>query len=220
MSEIAIRAKGLNQLYRIAQRGQYGLLRARRSQIRPARSYGEAALRKIGKALQNLGTKLLEKQGWKGTWIDVGAHLGELTYAAARNNPRLTVFAFEPNWELARTTMGKLANFIVLPMAVAQEDGVAEFFVNDADFTSSLLPFSDSGLEAWKDFEGLKLKSKMTVPTIRLDTFMSYMKIDSVDFLKVDAQGADFDVIRSAGTDLERIEEVTLEVDIGVSKLY
>src|SRR6266849_7712758 len=116
--------------------------------------------------------------------------------------------------------MGKLLNFIVLPMAASDKDGIAEFFLNEADFASSLLPFNPQALEEWKSFEGLKLRSKKIVLTIRLDTFLESMATDRVDFSKIDTQGADFSVIRSSGAYLERIREVILEVDIGTTHLY
>jgi hypothetical protein len=38
------------------------------------------------------------------------------------------------------------------------------------------------------------------------------MKIDKVDFLKVDAQGSDLDVVKSAGARLADVRRVQLEV--------
>src|ERR1700682_4045059 len=128
----------------------------------------------------------------KKIWIDVGAHLGETTLEWAQSNPDIIVFAFEPNWNLSRQIMGQVANFLVFPMAVSEKDGLADFFLNAADYTSSLLPFDPGGLSEWKGDEDLRLESRMVVPTIRLDTFMRVMNIASVAFLKVDAQGADF----------------------------
>src|SRR5216684_1016730 len=105
-------------------------------------------------------------------WIDVGAHLGETTLGFARSNPDILVFAFEPNWSLSRQIMGQVANFLVFPMAVSEKDGLADFFLNAADYTSSLLPFDPGGLNQWRGSEDLRLESRMVVPTIRLDTFM------------------------------------------------
>lgn len=198
----------------------HGYVLARAAGIEKIRWLVAGLCRKVGRAMRNAGTRVLDLQSSRGVWIDVGAHHGEMTLSHAQNNPALTVYAFEPNWDLARCLMGKLPNFIVLPMAVSDKDGVAEFFLNEDDLTSSLLPFNPQALEEWKSFEGLKLRSKKIVPTIRLDTFLESMAIDRIDFLKIDAQGADFSVIRSAGAYLERIQEVLLEVDIGKTHLY
>lgn len=153
-------------------------------------------------------------------WIDVGAHFGEITFPAAYDNPNLIVFAFEPNLILARKLMGRLKNFVALPLAVSEKNGSAEFFMNVEDATSSLLPFDPDGLAPWGDIAKLETESKITVPTIRLDTFLLGAGIMEVDFLKIDTQGADLDVVRSAGGMLRKIKRITLEADVSPIRLY
>jgi FkbM family methyltransferase len=182
--------------------------------------YRSGFLARLGGRLQDAGTKLLRRQGGGGTWIDVGAHLGEFTMGYARSNPALTVFAFEPNWSVARKMMGQSANFMVFPMAVAEQDGLADFHVNAADDTSSLLPFDPEGLEKWKGSESLRTEATVRVPTIRLDTFMNLMGLSAVDYLKIDAQGADLAVVRSAGSRLHDIQKIKLEVDVNPVRVY
>jgi FkbM family methyltransferase len=148
-------------------------------------------------------------------WIDVGAHLGETTLDAATRNPSLLVFAFEPNWELARQIMGKAANFVVLPMAVSGSDGVATFSVNAEDGSSSLLSIKEDFVEKWKGRIDLRVKEKVLVPTIRLDTFLRRMNLRRVDYLKVDAEGTDLQVIQSAGERLRDIRKIKAEVELG-----
>jgi FkbM family methyltransferase len=148
-------------------------------------------------------------------WIDVGAHLGETTLGAATRNPGLLVFAFEPNWDLARQIMGKAANFVVLPMAVSGTDGVATFFVNAEDGSSSLLRINDDLVEKWKGRMDVRVKEEVQVPTIRLDTFLRRMNLSSIDYLKVDAEGTDLKVIQSAGQRLRDIRKIKAEVELG-----
>jgi FkbM family methyltransferase len=152
-------------------------------------------------------------------WIDVGAHLGQGTLDAALANSRLLVFAFEPNWALARTIMGRAANFVVLPMAVSDSDGFAEFFVNTSDESSSLVTMEESGVAHWKDFD-LTVQSRIVVPTIRLDTFMRLADLRTVDYLKVDAEGVDLKVVQSIGGRFNDIRQIELEVDIAPDHLY
>ena len=118
----------------------------------------------------------------RGTWIDVGAHHGEITLCHATQNPALRVFAFEPNLTAAAKLMGRASNYFVIPMAVAETDGIANFYCNEFDAASSLLPFNEESLKGWIGGESLKVNSIVTVPTIRLDTFMSFAKIESVDY--------------------------------------
>jgi FkbM family methyltransferase len=120
---------------------------------------------------------------------------------------------------MARDVMGVLPNFIVLPMAVSEEDGIAEFRINANDGSSSLLPMSESGKAEWPDFDYTVTQS-VQVPTIRLDTFMALAGISTVEYLKVDAEGADLAVLRSAGDRLADVRRVMVEVDLLENRLY
>jgi FkbM family methyltransferase len=153
-------------------------------------------------------------------WIDVGAHEGEKTLAAARENPALYVYAFEPNLAAASRLMGLLANYIVVPVAVAEQNGSAEFYLNRYEGASSLLPFAPEGLARWIRGGELVVTKTLTVPTMRLDTFLDGAGIGRVHYLKIDAQGADLAVIRSAGARLKDIDRISLEVQTTPFELY
>lgn len=153
-------------------------------------------------------------------WIDVGAHEGETTIRFAALRPDLIIYAFEPNLAVASRTMGRLRNFVMLPFAVSTSDGTAEFKLSAFDASSSLLEMHSDVLAKWIGGPGqLDVVDRFQVPTIRLDTFMNRMGIAHVEFLKVDAQGADLDVVRSAGDRLADIDRIKLEVTKG-EQLY
>ena len=173
-----------------------------------------------GHVLRRIGTELLHRGGIKGTWIDVGAHHGEVTLGCAMQNPGLKVYAFEPNLRAAASLIGRAPNFIVIPMAVAESDGHAELHINTFDAASSMLPMDEDVRSAWIGGQTLQVETKTTVATIRLDTFMNLFNITSVDFLKVDTQGMDLAVIRSAGSRLRDIAKITLEIDVSPKPLY
>lgn len=162
----------------------------------------------------------MKRGGIRGTWIDVGAHGGEATLQFAIQNPGIKVYAFEPNLCVAAKSVGQAPNYFVIPVAVAEQDGTAGFYVNAEGVASSLLPLNESAARSWIGGEHLRVDSIRTVPTIRLDTFMNLLGIDKVDFLKIDAQGADLAVIRSVGERLKDILKVRLEVDVTPSRLY
>lgn len=153
-------------------------------------------------------------------WLDVGAHYGETTFRRAYVDPSLTVFAFEPNFSVACARLGVLPNYHVLPFAVSDSDGCSGFFINEYDEASSLLPFDEERLKEWVDGHVLERVSSTVVPTVRLDTFLSAMRIPQVDYLKIDAQGADFAVVRSAGDRLQDIGRIRLEVASTETPLY
>jgi len=175
--------------------------------------------RLIRGSLERRGLIAISRGEAKRVWIDVGAHLGEGTLDEALRDPNLLVYAFEPNWALARRIMARAANFVVLPMAVSDTDGFADFFINIADGTSSLARMEESGIAHWKHSR-FAVKSTVTVQTIRLDTFMALADLRTIDYLKIDAEGVDLKVVKSAGDRLRDINKITLEVDIGPDRLY
>jgi len=174
----------------------------------------------IGRKIERAGRRLRGFGQPKQTWIDVGAHLGEMTFQFAAANPNLTVYAFEPNLKLAAQRMGILPNFIVLPFAVGDQDGAATFYQNRCDLASSLLAFNPERLSQWSGGEVLQIQRTTTVPVMRLDTFLSEAGISRVDFLKIDAQGADLNVLKSAGRQIRDIERITFEVGLTSTPLY
>lgn len=174
----------------------------------------------VGRALRRAGNELLKRNSISGVWIDVGAHLGETTLGYANHNPNLTIYAFEPNLSAAAKLFGRAPNYVVIPMAIAETDGHAEFHINAFDAASSLLKMDENVRRSWTGGEVLREESLVTVPTIRLDTFMRLLSIARVDFLKVDTQGADLAVLRSAGSRLHDVVKITLEIDLSEKRLY
>jgi FkbM family methyltransferase len=180
----------------------------------------ERYIRYAGYLLGRVADKLQNQRRINGVWIDVGSHLGEFTFNPAQRNPSLMVYAFEPNLSVALQRVGTLPNFVMIPFAVAEQDGAADFYVNAYEASSSLLRLDPVGVKNWIGGEDLKETKKVTVPTIRLDTFMNAVKIKQVDYLKIDAQGADFAVVKSAGDRIRDIVKIKLEVTVTPVQCY
>ena len=95
----------------------------------------------------------------RGTWIDVGAHRGEVSFEPAAKNPALQVHAFEPNAEAAARLSGRLPNYHVHPVAIAEHDGEIEFHLNAFEAASSTLALDPAGLAQWAGGESLRVES-------------------------------------------------------------
>jgi len=148
--------------------------------------------------------------------VDVG-----LSYSAPnaiqwiREDPSLIVFGFEPlaescerlrnliSGEADREQLAK--QLIILPVALGQQSGEAQLHVT-ADDTAS------SSLLAPKD---MRQRESVTVPVFPLADLMQALpwgKIQRVDYLKLDCQGLDLEILKSAGGGwLEKIAVITAE---------
>jgi FkbM family methyltransferase len=147
------------------------------------------------RALRETFGRWARSRSYRRIWIDVGAHEGETSFPYAAADPSLLVYAFEPNLHAASRIMGRLRNYVVLPIAIAEKDGSAELQLNAYEQSSSLLPADEAGVKSWVTEQEFKVVGTVTVPTMRLDTFINGAGIESVDFLKVDAQGLDLEVV-------------------------
>lgn len=153
-------------------------------------------------------------------WVDVGAHMGQSNLLEARRRRDCMFFAFEPNIKAISHAFALLDNYVVVPMAVTETDGFTKMYLNNQEETSSTLQLNELGLRNWQSVKPIKPVSQTVVPTIRLDTFMRLMDIPKIDFLKIDTQGGDLAVVRSAGNRIEDIKEIQAEVQLTGIPLY
>lgn len=152
--------------------------------------------------------------------LDVGAHECEKTYALAKDNPDdVVVYAFEPNLRVAGMMWHPhlmLPNLHMIAMAVGIFDGFAEFDVYPRSKVGSLLQLNPDTANDWRGIQYWRVEQQQSalVPVIRLDTALSELRLGEIEWLKIDAQGNDLDVIRSAGDRLQDIQRVTCEVAV------
>jgi FkbM family methyltransferase len=128
------------------------------------------------------------------TILDIGAHIGLFSTIAAKiTGVHGKIFAFEPSPAtipvLHQTIrINELDNLITpVNQAMGKEVGKMTFFVsdNEADNSNSLVSYK----------EDRKLNAIETeVNTI--DNFVMTKKLSKVNFIKIDAEGAEYDVIR------------------------
>jgi len=103
---------------------------------------------------------------------------------------------------------------IALPFAVSSSDApYAELKVSgDIDGCASLLSVKSSYFSK-KCTNLTGVKDRRRVPTVSLETVLTkWLGGRRVDFAKIDAQGLDVSVIRSAGQAVEQLRAVQLEV--------
>lgn len=150
--------------------------------------------------------------------IDVG-----LSYSAAnsihwiRQDPQLVVFGFEPlpesckilrKW-ISEQEDGKQLQrqLIILPVALGQKSGIAQLHITAEDTASS-------SLLAPRE---MKERESISVPVFPLRDLMVALpwgRIQRVDYLKLDCQGLDLQILESTGgVWLEKIAIITAEAE-------
>lgn len=126
-------------------------------------------------------------------FLDVGANIGIYTLLASRlvgENGR--VHSFEPQsdvYDLLRSNinLNQCLNVITNPVAVGEQNGETQIFINAQNALSSL----------GRTNRGVVLRSQK-VPLVTLDEYAGSMEISKADFLKIDVEGFEGHVLRGA----------------------
>ena len=129
--------------------------------------------------------------------IDVGANIGKWTEMALKNAPAATCLMFEPS-RLAVAELQKLygasQRVIIRPVAVADLPGEMTFYEEDAHGETSSLVRSFAAATA----------TPHIVEITTLDCEIERIGWDLVDYLKIDAEGYDFHVLKGTRRSLEQ----------------
>ncbi|MFI8735957.1 FkbM family methyltransferase [Ectopseudomonas toyotomiensis] len=118
------------------------------------------------------------------------------------------VYIFEPHPLIIRE-VNNMYGFNSYGVAISNYDGKAVFHAIDVENNE----YKNSGISSLK--EGLFTDKRNFIDTevdvIRMDTFMQREGIESIDFLKIDVEGANFEVVEGFGEKLSKVKAVQVE---------
>jgi FkbM family methyltransferase len=154
--------------------------------------------------------------------FDVGANTGQSAARFAKLFPAATIYAFEPfpaSFEQLRRNTSGLAGVRVLPFALGAEEGRQTLFTFAADVTNSLLQSAPESVDLVPD-GAMSAKTPCEIESRRLDRFAHEVAVDRIDFLKVDTQGFELQVLAGAGDFLNPERIGLLQLEMLFSPLY
>ena len=142
------------------------------------------------------------------TALDIGAHIGYFTRLfSVLVGTEGKVYAFEPhpeNFCLLQTNISRLANIVLLNKAISDTNGVNRLFMSNANSGSHSL------------FQPVVMLRNHTVSPsleseiVTLDTFWEESGRPSIDFIKMDIEGAEPRALRGAQQLLRHNKKLTL----------
>lgn len=130
--------------------------------------------------------------------LDIGAHIGLFSVMASRIAKK--VYSFEPEPEnfnllLTNIRLNSIKNIEAINKAVSKKTGTAKLRIGVDESECSL------------DKKGID------VATISLKDFFDTYNIKKIDFLKMDCEGSEYDILMSTPKEyLERIGKISMEV--------
>jgi FkbM family methyltransferase len=139
------------------------------------------------------------------TVVDIGAHIGVFSIYASKLSTTGRVFALEPfvnNYELLikNKELNSLDNLSVFNIGCSGKSGMQTLHISQDKNTGG---------------HSMHLKSQsmetIQIETIRLSEFCEKNNINKIDFLKMDCEGAEFEILESDEAVLKIVNKIAME---------
>jgi FkbM family methyltransferase len=149
------------------------------------------------------------------TFLDIGANIGYYSLLAAKSNPKIRAYAFEPAlgpkyFLNENITLNHLDNNITaVDLALSNTTGHIEFF-EVANKKYKYLKYNLAG----EGNAGTKTTSrnfiKNSVRTTTLGNFLTTHHIEKIDLIKIDTEGTEIDILNSAKTHIKTLQPIVI----------
>ena len=144
--------------------------------------------------------------------FDAGANEGYYTIGMKQNNPSLKIISVEPVPETFKMlkkniNTNKLKNIIPINKALSfSNKKISMDFVPEATMIASKNILAQP--RSWLDKKRIK---KVKVQGITLTKLCKQLKINSIDILKLDVEGAELDILKGGKEMLPKIKKIIIE---------
>ena len=148
------------------------------------------------------------------TVVDLGAHIGVFSVLAAKRATHGTVYAFEPvkdNYEvlLSNIQLNGIKNVVAENKAISKEAGQSKLYLQSEKSTKKV-GYITGGHSL---FPSNQRDKTIMVETDTLDAIVQKFGISSINYLKIDTEGSEFDILFSASKEtLGKIEKIAMEL--------
>lgn len=129
--------------------------------------------------------------------FDIGANTGTSINSLSQLTNSTNIYSFEPDPDTyARLELkwGRTRGVKTFNLALSDQNGSLEFFVTGSNLASSLLKPIDTG----KTSDTYSIKDVILIESRTLDFFTSQHGINFIDFIKLDTQGSELNVLKGA----------------------
>lgn len=137
--------------------------------------------------------------------IDIGGHIGLFSIYASQKCKSGKIFTFEPvidNFKILRENIETNKNKNIFPenIAISNKNSKVTIFLSDDD--------AGHGMYS-------KSSNSITINAINLEEIFLKNNLKKCDFLKIDAEGAEFDILENISEDmLKTISKIVIEYHI------
>ncbi|SVE51316.1 uncharacterized protein METZ01_LOCUS504170, partial [marine metagenome] len=146
--------------------------------------------------------------------VDVGARKGfEKHWDHYRDQIKL--IGFEPNKDSFEDCVQRKSNAqtTYYPYALDRYKGDKDLYITSYLSSCSFIEFDEDVVNRFGLEDQLKVVGTERVPTIDLDTFVNENNMESIDFIKLDTEGSELDIIKGGEKTLSSVLGLSVEVE-------
>lgn len=147
------------------------------------------------------------------TFFDVGANIGYYSILGCHVNPKLKVHAFEPSngvmiYMCENLKINNLLEKVTVePIALSDVGGTIEFHeMKNLKFPSIYNLSGEHNIGTKKGRISNKIKTKSTT----LDDYLRSKKVDNLELIKLDTEGAEYQILKGASETLEKYRPIII----------
>ncbi len=154
------------------------------------------------------------------TVIDVGAHEGEFALNFNKEFKVEKIISFEPNskvFKILNRNIFKHKNMYAVNFGVGSKEEKKLLNINTESSSSTINELRTESNYYKKKFflinlfKGQIIKDRLEINIIKLDNYIYQNKIPSIDLLKIDTEGFEFDVLQGVNDNLKKIKAIYFE---------
>ena len=128
--------------------------------------------------------------------------------------PSSEIIGFEIEKELCDKMNSKASKGIrYYPYALGEKNEKKKLYNTKHPMCTSLYKPNEKLIRLYNNLDVSYLKSESEIETISLDNFIDKHKIDEVDFIKIDVQGAELDIFKGGKNVLKNVLKIICEVE-------
>ena len=150
--------------------------------------------------------------------LDIGAK-GTIPKEFNQISDLINLVGFEPNRDEYNKLL-KSKNINYLPYAIGKNNSEERLYITKHPSATSTLRFNEEIVPRFWDHENLRVISEEIVNCVNLDFLLDHNKINQPNFLKIDVEGAEFDVLEGASKVISNKSCLGIKIECRFDRWY